>query len=267
MLRAWFLLALLLVGRAAAQDPGLRIESREEGGRHTGEVFAVLERPFAEVSAALRDIRRWCEILTLPANVQQCSADGRLALHVARRPQDPPEDAQRVAFRYAVDGAAADELRIRLDAKSGPFGTRDYRMSVELAPLDARRSLIHMSYSYSLGFMARIAMDAYFATSGRDKVGFSVVDRLPDGTPVRVGGARGAVERNAMRYYLAVQAYLDSLEAPAPQRLETRLRRWFAAIQRYPQLEEEIGRDEYLELKRMQAGRRAEARLSADQAQ
>src|SRR5690606_18883171 len=118
-------------------------------------------------------------------------------------------------------------------------GTRDYRIRLEAAPVDGERTFMHLSYAYALGLAARIAMQGYFATAGRDKVGFSVVDREADGRPVYVDGARGVVERNAMRYYLAVEAYLESLKIPPEKRLETRLRDWYAAIERYPQLEEE----------------------------
>ena len=53
------------------------------------------------------------------------------------------------------------------------------------------------------------------ATLGRDKVGFSVVGRAADGRPVHVEGLRGAVERNTLRYYLAVESYLGALALPA----------------------------------------------------
>ena len=99
-----------------------------------------------------------------------------------------------------------------------------------------------MSYAYTLGTMARFAMDAYLAGPGRDKRGFSVD-----------GGERGVVERTTMRYFLAVEAYLASLGAPPPQRLEARLRSWYGAISRYPQLRENVGADEYVEMKRREA--------------
>jgi hypothetical protein len=85
-------------------------------------------------------------------------------------------------------------------------------------------------------------MKSYLAGAGRDKRGFSVD-----------GGERGVVERSAMRYYLAVEAYLESLDAPAEQRLEARLRNWYAAIARYPQLHEAVGAEEYIEMKRREA--------------
>jgi hypothetical protein len=230
----------------------LHIESREEGGRQTGDIHAAIDMPFATVAAALRDPERWCDILVLPANVKRCTAaDSSLALYVARKPQDPPEEAVQVDLRYQVVEDSKDYREVILSAPSGPMGTRSFRIRLEAASLDERRSFMHLSYSYALGLAARIAMQGYFATSGRDKVGFSIVDRQPDGRPVYVDGARGLVERNAMRYYLAVEAFLASLSTPAPERLESRLRDWYASIERYPQLKEEVGRDEYLRLKRL----------------
>lgn len=230
----------------------LHIESREEGSKQTGDIYAAIDMPFPKVASALRDPGRWCDILVLPANVTRCSAaDGSLALYVVRKPQDPPEDAYRVDLHYQVLEDGKDYREVLLSAPSGPMGTRNYRIHLEAAALDAQRSFMHLSYSYALGLAARIAMQGYFATSGRDKVGFSIVGRQPDGRPVYVDGARGAVERNAMRYYLAVEAFLASLRAPPPARLETRLRDWYASIEQYPQLKEDVNREEYLRLKRL----------------
>jgi hypothetical protein len=235
----------------------LHVESREASGKHSGEVYATIDKPYDSVGSALKEAERWCDILILPANVKRCEApDGdALALHVVRTPRDPLERAYRVDFKFDA-AAGRDYLRAALSAAQGPFGTTDYRITLEAAPIDAQRTFIHMSYSYGLGFAARLAMNAYLATSGRDKVGFSVVDRRAGGAPVYVDGPRGAIERNAMRYFLAVEAYLDALGVAPKERLEKSLRDWYAGIERYPrQLKEELRRDEYLELKRAQLSR------------
>ena len=96
----------------------------------------------------------------------------------------------------------------------------------------------------------RLAMQAYLGTVGRDKVGFTVVGRQADGQPRYVGGMRGVVERNTMRYYLAIEAFLGALSAPPQARLEKRLRDWFAAVERYPRQLHEMEQDEYLAMKR-----------------
>jgi hypothetical protein len=53
-----------------------------------------------------------------------------------------------------------------------------------------------------------------------------------------------------MRYYLAIEAYLDSLSAPEGERAEKRLREWFAATERHPQQLREMGQAEYMAMKR-----------------
>jgi hypothetical protein len=107
-----------------------------------------------------------------------------------------------------------------------------------------------MSYSYAYGTAARLAMQAYLATAGRDKVGFSITGKAEDGKPVYVDGVRGVLERNTMRYYLAIEAYLGGMSAPPGEREEKRLRDWFAATERYPIQLHEMERDEYLAMKR-----------------
>jgi hypothetical protein len=112
-----------------------------------------------------------------------------------------------------------------------------------------------MSYSYSFGIVAGFAMQAYLATSGRDKVGFTVVGTGADGGPRYIGGMRGVTERNTMRYYLAIDAFLGALSSPPGARLEKRLGDWFAGIERYPRQLHEIERTDYLVMKRAEHAR------------
>jgi hypothetical protein len=222
----------------------LHVESSASGAAHSGEIYAVIEQPSNVVAKALARPESWCDILKLQVNVKRCSAsDGTLEAMVTRKPRDPVEDAYRVDFRFNFGAADADYLRVAMKAAEGPLSTRDYELRLEAAPLDSGRTFVHLSYAYTLGFMARRAMDFYLAGAGRDKRGFSVD-----------GGERGVIERAAMRYYLAVEAFLDSLAAPAGERLERRVRDWYAAISRYPQLQEQVSADEYVEMKRKEAG-------------
>jgi hypothetical protein len=66
---------------------------------------------------------------------------------------------------------------------------------------------------------------------------------------------RGLVERNTMRYYLAVEAFLGALSAPPQARVEKSLSDWFAAIERYPRQLHELERGEYLDMKRREYSR------------
>ena len=98
-------------------------------------------------------------------------------------------------------------------------------------------------------------MKAYLATLGSAKVGFSVAGRRPDGGTIMVDGVRGVAERNTMRYYLAVEAYLGSQSVPPTDQLEKRLHDWFAATERFTLQLHELNEDEYLAMKRKEVFR------------
>ena len=238
----------------------LHLESREASGRLRGDIYARVEQPFAVVSPALQGIDRWCEILILHLNVKQCRAGASpagdtLALVVGRKFDQPLADAYRLEFAYKVAANQPGYLQLVLDSAQGPLGTSDYRFVLEVVALDAARSFLHLSYAYTYGLAARLAMEGYLATIGRDKVGFSVVGQQADGQPVHIGGTRGVVERNTMRYFLAIEAYLGALATPAPRQLAKRLNDWHTSVERYPVQLHELERAEYLDMKHAEVRR------------
>ncbi|BBJ24482.1 hypothetical protein [Candidatus Nitrotoga sp. AM1P] len=121
---------------------------------------------------------------------------------------------------------------------------------LEAIPLKEGGTFIHLSYSYAYGFTAKLVMQAYLKTLGSDKVGFTVIKKLPDGKPLHVRGIRGALERNTVCYFLAINAYLGALSAPPQQQLEKRLRDWFASTEGYPLQLHKLEQNEYLDMKR-----------------
>ena len=106
-------------------------------------------------------------------------------------------------------------------------------------------------------------MQTYLDTVARDKVGFSVVGAGADGKPRYVAGIRGAVERNTMRYYLALESFLGALETPMPQRFEKRIHDWFDAVEGYPRQLHELDEAEYLDMKRRERARQLSSFQSA----
>ena len=232
----------------------LYMESSETSGDLRGEVYASVEQPYDTIAPALVGMDHWCEILILHLNVKSCQgsspgAADTLSVVIGRKYDQPLEDAYRVDFIYKIGAASAEYLQVLLTADAGPLGTKNYRIMLEAAALDMRRTFVHISYSYSYGITARIAMLVYLATIGRNKVGFSVVNRRADGQPVYIDGTRGVVERNTMRYYLAIEAYLGAVNLPASEQMEKRLRDWYEAVERYPVQLHELDRNDYLEMK------------------
>ena len=239
----------------------LVIQSRRSRGTLEGDVYAVVAYPYAIVGPALQGMDHWCDILMVHLNVKDCVARGAgeqsvLSLAVGRRFDHPLADAFRIDFAYRVAASTPGYLEVLLTADAGPLGTKDYRIVVEASPVDAKSTFVHMSYSYAYGVAAEVAMRGYLATLGRDKVGFTIVDRDAAGAPVFLGDVRGVIERNTMRYYLAIEGYLAASALPAPERRERRLENWFAAVERYPRQLHEMERGEYLAMKHRELGRR-----------
>ena len=233
----------------------LHIISTEAGDTLRGDVYAVLNYPFQETSSALQDPADWCDILILPFNTKYChpvagDRGARLLVRIGRKSDQPVQDAYRVEFKLRPVAASDEYFESRLTAAQGPLGTRDYRIAVSAVPLDAGRTFMHLSYSYASGLAGRIAMQAYLATAGSEKVGFTMSGKDGAGHPIYIGGVRGAIERNVMRYYLAIDAHLASLRAPPEQQLDKRIAAWFDATERYPRQLHEMDRAAYIAMKR-----------------
>jgi hypothetical protein len=241
----------------------LYLESSQSATELKGDIYALIEQPHAVVGPALQRIDHWCDILILHLNVKRCRASSQaagetLSLNIGRKSDQPVADAYRFEFLYKVAAARPDYLQIALNAEDGPLGTSHYRIVLEVVALDSRRSFLHMAYAYTYGVTASMAMKGYLATVGRDKVGFSIVGTQPGGQPIYIGGMRGVIERNTMRYYLAIEAYLGALSTPAQQRLDKRLNAWHTGVERFPIQLHELERGEYLDMKRKEVERQRE---------
>ena len=232
----------------------LVIRSQESGERVVGEVFAELDFRLEDVAAVLANSNRWCDIMVLHSNTKYCrasgtAADARLAVYIGKKTPQFLADAQRVDFRFRLITTSPDYFLVTLDASQGPLGTSDYRMEVQSVSLSPHSSFVHLTYAYSVNVLGRIAVKTYLASAGRDKVGFTRTDASGTGPPQYVDGMRGMVERNAMRYYLAILAHLQSGQLPAPERLDASLKNWFAATERYPRQLHEANLQDYLAMK------------------
>jgi hypothetical protein len=242
----------------------LYLVSQELPSQLKGDVYGVLDYPFAQVESGLREARSWCDVLILPFNTKHCyavpgEAARKLSMRIGRKAEQPAEQAYPLDFAYNIAARSPDYLRIVLNAAKGPLGTHDYQIALEATPLDGKRTFIHLGYSYGFGVMSRLAMQAYLGTVGADKLGFTVTARDAQNRPTYVGGMLGATERNTMRYFLAIDAYLGSLAAPDASRVGKRLGDWFAATERYPLQLHEMDRGEYLAMKQRETQRSTSA--------
>jgi hypothetical protein len=232
----------------------LVLTSSDSGEKVTGEVYAEVRRAYADIAAAFRSANKVCELLMLHLNVRACTASSgsageALELSIGPKRAAAPGMIYRMRYAMRIEDDTPQYQRVLLTAKAGPMATSDYRIVFEAMPLQPQLSLVHFSYAYEYGTLAKMAMSVYLATAGRAKIGFSVSGRASDGRPLYVTGERGALERNVMRYYLALLAFVNAPAGSQRQQTEQRLRSWFQMTERYAAQLHELDLDEYLDEK------------------
>jgi len=229
----------------------LVVESFERGDRVNVDVYGIFDYPFSSVVNMLKIPANWCDIVSLHLNVKACTykevpGAELLTFYVGRKVYQSPEDARQVLYRYRIVDQQKGYLDIILLADTGPFGTKDHRMRFEALPLDRGRTFVHVSYAYSDSAALRLAAKVYFATLGRSKVGFTVTGTDRNGKPVYIGGPRGSIERNAVRYYFAIQSFINSMRYPEESRFSMRTSEWYDLTSRYRIQLFELDKKEYL---------------------
>lgn len=275
----WLFLSVISMGAHAALDAGsaeamrelhrrlgdqlansplkrpIVLDSKETDGGLQGDVYGVIDDSIDDVRRALERSSQWCDMLVLHINNRRCRAartpgGETVTLSVVPSYDKPIDQAFELSFMHRVVHDSRDYLLVDLSAESGPMGTSHYRVLLEAIPLGEHQTFLHFAYAYDHNMMAKLATQAYLATFGSNKVGFTVVGKTADGTPEYIRGLRGLVERNAMRYFFTLDAYLDGLSVPGPEREQKRLNSWFQSVEQYPTQLHEIDLATYLAIKR-----------------
>lgn len=256
--------ALILRAKYASLSEDLRqnqfqqalvLVSTETPNSLQGDIYAVIDFPFDRVSVGLSNPDHWCDVMLLHINTKYCHAATEAAgitlnVNIGRKTPEVLSATSLLVFTYNLATTTPEYVEIVLNAQNGPFGTSDYRIRLELLALPAGKTFLHLSYSYNMNFAGRLAMKSYLETIGSDKAGFTVIGTRDDGQAILVGGVRGMIERNTMRYYLAIDSYLGALDVALDAQFEHRLQSWFAATERYPRQLNEMERADYLAMKR-----------------
>ena len=215
------------------------------------DIYGTIKYPFDIVQNELLIPTNWCEILLPHPDIKACTYKKMhdtwlLNIYNVNKFSKPLEDAYQMKFVYHVSELQPFYFDIALTAHEGPSHTKDHQFGFESTPLDDGRTFFHLRYSFGYSTWRYLLMKTF----GGGKVGFSVIGTDSDGNPVYVGGLRGTVERDVVCYYLAILAYLDTLEIPAEQRFDKRISQWYALAARYKKQLLEMEKEEYLTYKR-----------------
>ena len=237
-----------------------------------GDIFALVDYPFADVNTALNGPAHWCDVLILHINTKYCRAStdnaGTVLTVSIGKKVDQPLDGD-LSRRVCLSRRGGDAGLFR-----SPAPRRDRAAFYQRLPHPARsgsleggKTILHLTYSYAYGLAGRLAMQAYLATVGRGKVGFTIIGKQPNGQPDYIGGVRGVVERNTMRYFLAIDAYLGALAAPLPEQFEKRLQSWYTSTEGYARQLHDVDRIDYIDMKRREYRRQQTAQQAQLKAQ
>jgi hypothetical protein len=232
----------------------LFLDSYERDGRVQVDVYGIFDYPFASVVDVLKVPANWCDIASLHPNVKACTYRELqdawlLTFYLGRKVYQLPEDTRQIIYQHRNVDQRQGYQDIVLSADEGPFGTRDHRIRFEALTLDGGRTFVHVVCAYRDSVALRLAEKAYFATLGSGKIGFTVTGTDKNGEPVYIGGARGAIERNAVRYYFAIQSFMNTLHYPEESRFSMRISEWYDLTNRYRQQLFELDKKDYLTLK------------------
>lgn len=233
----------------AGFEQSIYIRSGEADDGASGSIYALVDQPFTELRSLLDDPRAWCQITIMHLNVKSCVLDqrespARIRMYSGRMHYVPADQADRHDYFLQPTRVDGDYFRASIHGPEGPFGTRDYRIMIEVVAADDGKSLIHLGYSLGYTSVTRWAQRIYFATLGRHRVGFSPSDADNDEL---IRGLRGMIERNTVRFYLALQAWL---ELPGEEKAQDRFLRWHELTEQHPEQLREQDLDTYLNIKK-----------------
>jgi hypothetical protein len=235
---------------------GIPISIRSSDKDHImlGVVYGVMRQPFSAVKQALTSPSAWCDIVSQHLNIKACTFERQdkhcqLTFYSGRKYYEYAEDVYRLPYRFDIAHADPNYFQAMLSATKGTMGTSAYLIEVEAIPLADNSTFLHFSYTYHYNLLTSFSMNIYLSTLGSGKVGFSVTGTDPAGKPIYVGGIRGIMERNTIRFYFAIQSYLETLDQTAAKRFDARINKWFALTQRFPRQLHELDKKDYLENK------------------
>jgi hypothetical protein len=238
------------------------LESTQSSGDLKGDVYAVVEHPFSTVQQALVSPEHWCDILILHLNVKRCKASAGDAedAQPQRRPQVRPADRGCVRAQLQVS-RRCDERRLPAGAperRRRPAQHEELPIQVEAVPIEAKRTVIHMSYAYGYGFAAKMAMQTYLATARQRQGRLHDRRQEADGKPVyQAGCSASRAQHDAL---LPRDRRLPvGVRLPPPSSPKSASASGTRAPSATPQQLHEMDEAEYLDMKRKEMRRQQES--------
>jgi hypothetical protein len=210
------------------------------------DIYGIVKYPFKMVQNEFLVPTNWCNIVLPHLDVRACTYKKvndtwLLNIYNVDKFSEPLEDAYKMKFIYRISKLQPAYFDIALIAREGTAHTKDHRFELEAIPLKKNITFIHLHYSFEYSAFGYFLMKIF----GGAKIGFSITGTDSNGNPVYVSGLRGSAERTVVCYYLAIIAYLDTVDIPAGQRYEKQISRWYDLASRYKKQLIETDKEKY----------------------
>lgn len=240
----------------SAADMPLYVRSDEHEGVFNAEVYGIVDYPVRVLVDALMIPASWCEFTTLHPNIKHCTYELQdnsvlftFYLARSRKPLRSLQHAYVLKLKFRVLALGKDYFKVLFEGNEGPMDTRNHRFQLEAMPV-ADSAFVRVKFSYQSRLMSRLAIAIYLGALSPNRIGFSIVGIDNDGAPIYVKGNRGLLERHVVRSYLTVIAFMHTRNAPAQDRFEVQMNRWYDLAERYVLQLHEMERDKYIDVKR-----------------
>ena len=219
----------------------------------SAEIHGIIDHPFRALAATFTEPGGWCDFLVLNPNIKTCTfrretQETFLTLYIGSKSYRAPESATEQVYRFLVRARQSDYAAISLTAPQGMLGTTAHRFEFEAGSV-AGKTVVALPSSFEPSMLSRLLTGIYLSTLGRERIGFSR-EATEAGVPVGyVRGVKGMIERNVMRYYLALKAFLDTGDLPADRQFEARARLAYDLMDLYPAQLRQMDKADYLDIK------------------
>jgi hypothetical protein len=231
----------------------LQVRSEERDSLVSAEIHGIIDHPFRALATTFTEPSGWCDFLVLNPNIKTCTfrreaQETLLTLYIGSRNYRAPESATEQVYRFLVRARQPDYAAIALTAPQGMLGTTAHRFEFEAGSV-AGKTVVALSSSFEPSMLSRLLTGIYLGTVGRNMIGFSR-EATEAGTPGGyVRGVKGMIERNVMRYYLSLKAFLDTADLPAGRQFEVRASLAYDLMDLYPAQLRQMDKAEYLDIK------------------
>ena len=207
-------------------------------------------------SEKLLQPQEWCEFIPLHLNIKACgytqiNQSRIVQFYAGVKGYITPDDAHLLQLTFDAN-LQNKVFEADLFAADGPLDSTNIRFNIHaIDALGEGGDGVYVEFELSsepgiTNSLARV----YLATIARRKIGFSIKGKTWSGKPKFVGGQRGAIERNLVRYLLAIEAYFDTASKysglSTDQLYQLRITRWYDETDRYKEQLFELAREEYI---------------------